>query len=219
MPILPRPPQLVILDCDGVLVNSEPIFNRVLHKFLLSVGAQLSFDACCQQFTGKSKSDVEHYLTAQGLKIPDNWSDRFYDTALTALHHQVEPIPGARTAVTQVLAAGIPCCVASNGLMKKMQVTLGRTGMVHLFAGNMFSAYDIGASKPAPDVFLHAARANHVQPENCVVIEDSPSGFEAAERAAMPCFAYLPDHAQHLEDLHGAHPFSDMATLPAMIGL
>lgn len=212
-------PRLIIFDCDGVLVNSEPIFNRVLHEFLLSVGAELSFQACCDHFTGKSRHDVEQYLSVRNLNFPEDWSEAFYRNALDALYQEVKPIAGAHSAVQALLKSGAVCCVASNGLMQKMRVTLDRTGMLPWFAGNMYSAYDVGASKPAPDVFLHAAKVNDVRPEDCVVIEDSASGFQAAKRASMVCFAYIPKGAKQPQELHGAHPFSDMAVLPSLLGV
>ena len=219
MPVSCPPPQLVIFDCDGVLVNSEPIFNRVLHEFLLSVGAKLSFQDCCDEFTGKSRHDVERYLTDQCLKFPRDWSEQFYEQALGALHEEVKPIQGVRNALQVLINSNISVCVASNGLMKKMHVTLERTGMLPWFIGNMYSAYDVGASKPAPDVFLHAAKANGIQPEHCVVVEDSPTGFAAAARASMTCLAYVPDGTKQPQDLFEAHPFSDMEALPHMLGI
>ncbi|WP_153770633.1 HAD family hydrolase [Labrenzia sp. CE80] len=214
-----QPPRLVIFDCDGVLVNSEPIFNRVLHEFLRSVGAELSFQDCCDHFTGKSRHEVEQYLVDRNLNFQEDWSEAFYRDALDALRHEVEPIPGVHSALRTLWNSEVICCVASNSLMKKMEVTLERTGMLHWFSGNIYSAYDVGASKPAPDVFLHAAKANKVRPEDCVVIEDSPSGFEAAAKASMNCFAYVPTGGKQPKELHGANTFSDMAVLPAILGI
>ena len=133
-------PRLVIFDCDGVLVNSEPIFNRVLHEFLLSVGAELPFQECCDQFTGKSRYDVEQYLADRNLDFREDWSDLFYKDALDALSREVEPIPGAHSALQTLMNSEVICCVASNGLMKKMEVTLERTGMLHWFNGNICQA-------------------------------------------------------------------------------
>lgn len=216
---LENPPQLVIFDCDGVLVNSEPIFNQVLHEFLISCGAQLSFSECCDFFTGKSRNDVELYLAGHDLRIPKNWSVAFYEQALDALRHEVTAIKGVRNVLRKLIHAEVPFCVASNGLMAKMQVTLERTQMLAWFEGKMFSAYDLGQSKPAPDVFLHAAEALGVCPNDCVVVEDSASGFEAAANAEMACFAYLSNGVQPEINLFGAHQFHEMKVLPTMLGL
>ncbi|CAN0564543.1 unnamed protein product, partial [Laminaria digitata] len=219
LPISRRAPKLVIFDCDGVLVDSEPTFNRVLHAYLLSTGASLSLVECHGLFVGKSRHDVERYVSERGLRLPAKWPHDFYDRVLEALGKEVEPIPGAREAVTLISSAGIPLCVASNGLLAKMRVTLERSGLLPWFEGNMFSAYDVGASKPAPDVFLHAAEMNGVAPEDCVVVEDSMSGFEAASNAAMTCFAYLPKTALNPENVFGARRLTDMADLPKLLGL
>ncbi len=118
-----------------------------------------------------------------------------------------------------ISSAGIPLCVASNGHLAKMRVTLERSGLLPWFEGNMFSAYDVGASKPAPDVFLHAAEMNGVAPEHCVVVEDSTSGFEAAFNAAMTCFAYDPKTTLKPTNLFGARRLTDLADLPKLLGL
>lgn len=212
-------PKLVIFDCDGVLVDSEPIFNRVLHEFLVSCGAELSFLDCCNYFTGKSRQDVETYMSANQLVIPDDWSSIFYRQALEALGREVKPIQGVINVLEKLSNSKVSFCVASNGIAEKMDVTLTRTQMLSYFKENMFSAYDIGQSKPAPDVFLHAARTNGVAPENCVVIEDSRSGFEAASNAKMRCFAYLPNEDGDDLDLFGARRFGDMNELPLLLGL
>lgn len=214
-----QPPKLVIFDCDGVLVNSEPIFNRVLHEFLLICGAPLTYQECCDAFTGKNKFAVETYLTDAGLNVPDNWAKGFYERALDALGKEVEAIDGVHALLEALLKANIPFCVASNGLMAKMQVTLRRTQMLSYFEGQMFSAYDIGNRKPAPDVFLHAAKVNNVLPDDCVVIEDSASGFEAAQNAQMPCFAYSPENPNTKIKLFGATAFESMSKLPDLLNL
>ncbi|MGC1495563.1 MAG: HAD-IA family hydrolase [Sulfitobacter sp.] len=213
------PPKLVIFDCDGVLVNSEPIFNRVLHEFLQSCGAKLSFSKCCNLFTGKSRHDVEHYLTGEGLRIPKDWSVGFYEQALDALKNEVTAVNGVRDVLRKLINAEVPFCVASNGLMAKMEVTLERTKMLPWFEGKMFSAYDVGLSKPAPDVFLHAAKVHDVRPDECVVVEDSASGFEAAANAEMTCLAYLSNEVDPKDNLFGAHKFHEMKVLPTMLGL
>lgn len=219
MPISQRNTKLVIFDCDGVLVDTEPTFNRILHTYLLSIGARLSLIECSNLFVGKSRHDVERYVSDRGLRLPENWPQDFYDRVLDTLRTEVRPIPGAREAVAMISSVGIPLCVASNGLLAKMHVTLERSGLLPWFEGKMYSAYDVGASKPAPDVFLHAAEDNGVAPEHCVVVEDSASGFEAASNAAMACFAYVPNATWKPENLFGARPLTDMADLPKMLVL
>lgn len=213
---LSQPPRLVIFDCDGVLVDSEPIFLSVLHRYLCRSGADLSHGDCCAQFIGKSKLDVENYLLAQGLSIPDDWPDAFYAQAMIELQRDCTAIDGVEDVLRRLARADIPFCTASNGLRDKIELTLSHTGLLHYFEDRIYSAYDIGRSKPAPDVFLHAARVHGIAPQHCVVIEDSPSGLQAAQAAGMSCFTY---GLTVRPTERGAYSFSNMRDLPRLLGL
>lgn len=215
----PNPPKLVIFDCDGVLVDSEPIFNRVLCDFLNANGADISFSDCCALFIGKNRHDVERYLASLGTKLPEDWSNAFYGRAFEALAKGVVAIEGVERVLRKLAENNIRFCVASNGMATKMDVTLGKTGLLPLFEDNIFSAYDIGKSKPAPDVFLFAADANSVHAADCVVIEDSPSGLQAAKNANMACFAYRPNRDEAAITLYGAQVFHTMDHLPDLLGI
>ncbi len=219
MPLSSTLPKLVIFDCDGVLVDSEPIFLRVLHGMLQSFGSKLSFQDCWDKFIGKTTRAVDAYMKEQGITAPENWAKDFHVQSRSRLENEVLPVPGARQVVEQLAAANVPLCVASNGHPLTVQATLNRTGLLPWFDGKIFSAHEVGASKPAPDVFLHAAKLAGVQPEHCVVIEDSPSGLQAAANAGMPCFAYTPKTNPTPPNLFGAHPFQTMNTLPDLLGL
>lgn len=214
---MPTAPQLVIFDCDGVLVDSEPIFNRVLHGFLQTHGADVSLDQTATLFTGKNRFAVEEHMKTLGLNLPPDWSDGFYAQAISTLAQEIEAIPHIEAALTQIQATGIPVCVASNGLHDKMLATLGKTNLLQFFDGKLYSSYDVGSGKPAPDVFLHAANEHTVSPVDCIVIEDSPSGFQAAQAAGMRCLAYLPDDTKPHPDLFGAQVFQTMRDLPKLI--
>lgn len=210
---------MVIFDCDGVLVDSEAITNRVLSRFLTERGAALTPERCHALFRGTSRSAVEHYMAENGTPLALDWSADFYPEMLAALQNEVTAIDGIRPVLDRLAAAGLQTCVASNGMVAKMEVTLGRTGLLSHFAAALYSAYDVGASKPAPDVFLHAARTHKVKAENCIVIEDSPSGFEAAYRAEMRCLAYAPEGVGPCTALWGARPFQRHADLPTLLGI
>lgn len=214
-----RPLQLVIFDCDGVLVNSEPIFNRVLHDYLQDCGVKISFSETCNRFTGKSRHTVEACFRDLGRQLPEDWPDGFYTKALSALATEVQAIEGAKFVLDALAEKEVAFCVASNGLTQKMEVTLARVGFLARFQGAMFSAYDIGQSKPAPDVFLQAASQMGIEPQDCVVIEDSESGFEAAHRAQMRCFAYQPQGPLPQGRMFGAVSFRKMQDLPALLDL
>lgn len=212
-------PALVIFDCDGVLVDSEPIFNKVLWRYLTAAGARLSFSETAARFTGKHRDDVTRFMQDTNLPIPHDWPEGFYEMALSALDASVEPIAGIELVIDHLIGAQIPICVASNGSRTKMELTLRRTGLLASFADRYYSAYDIGRSKPAPDVFLHAASINRADPRDCVVVEDSASGMAAAKAADMRCFAYQPLAGVADPALFGATSFTSMAQLPALLGL
>lgn len=215
--VKPAAPQLIIFDCDGILVDSEPIFNRVLHQYLQDQGASLSYAEIVTLFTGKNRFAVEDHMKTLGLNLPSDWSNGFYERAISILSETVEPIPWIETALEHLRTCGFALCVASNGLHAKMIATLGKTNLLRFFDDKLYSSYDVGAGKPAPDVFLHAAKIHGVSPANCVVIEDSPSGFQAAQAAGMRCFAYVPDPSNSPKPLFGAQVFTSMQDLPAHI--
>ena len=210
------PPKLVIFDCDGILVDSEPTSNRVLHELLCEYGATLTIEQSYGEFVGKNRYAVEDYMARQNLTLPGDWSETYYERTIAALSATCEPIPHIHAVLDALSAANIPFCVASNGTHPKMNATLTKTHLLSSFTGRMYSGYDMAAGKPAPDLFLHAAAQNNTAPEHCVVIEDSPSGFQAAHAANMRCLAYAP--APELP-LWNATPFTSTQDLPKHLGL
>lgn len=211
-------PKLVIFDCDGVLIDSEPIFLDVLYGLLCSYGTNFSFQRCWDLFVGTTVEHVEAYMREHGINFPQDWVTTFRQNATAKLEKEVKAVEGVQQVIEQLQSAGVPLCVASNGYPQILQTTLRCTDLLRFFEGRIFSAYTIGASKPAPDLFLHAAKAMGVAPSDCVVIEDSASGLQAAARAGMTCFAYTPPHMRLPADLFGACPFSDMSELPEKLG-
>ena len=210
------PPKLVIFDCDGVLVDSEPIANRVLHDILVANGATLTYEQSCAEFTGKNRYAIFAYAERNGITLPKDWYEEFYTTSIEKLIGNCEPIPDVNSIIEALQTANIPFCVASNGMHAKMRATLGTTGLLPFFEGKMYSGYDVPNGKPAPDLFLHAAREFNTAPEDCVVVEDSTTGLQAAQAAGMPSFAYAP--APDMQ-LFGATPFRSMADLPKLLNL
>ena len=210
-------PALVIFDCDGVLVDSEPITNAAMARDLTAHGLSISTEQCMELFVGGTIRMVFEQATEMGANLPDNWVAHFYEQMFVELADKVEAIPGIHAAVTAIQQAGIATCVASNGPMRKMEITLGRTGLWDPFEGRMFSAHDVGIAKPDPGLFLHAAKTMGVGPETCVVIEDSASGARAAEAAGMACLGYARDTASEKLTRHGAQAFDDMAELPRLL--
>jgi beta-phosphoglucomutase-like phosphatase (HAD superfamily) len=189
---------LVIFDCDGVLVDSEPLANTVFARHLNRLGLSYTPEQAMQQFMGKSLTtcmqEVSQALHLAGLPQPDNFPAQFLDhlqrETFAVLSKQVEAVSGVRQAIETITAQGILTCVASSGDHDKMRVTLGKTNLEPLFAGRIYSATQVAKGKPAPDLFLLAAAQMGVAPEQCLVVEDSPFGLQAAVAANMQAIGY-----------------------------
>lgn len=183
-----RLPGLVIFDCDGVLVDSEPISNRVFCTMLKDLGLELTLDDIFRDFVGLSMPQCLERITSMlGRPPPDDFGERVQANTEAALLGTVQPMPG----VHEVLdALSLPCCVASSGRHSKIRTTLGTTGLLPRFAGRIFSAEDVPRPKPAPDLFLHAARTLGHDPADCLVIEDTPTGVRAGVAAGMQVLGF-----------------------------
>jgi HAD superfamily hydrolase (TIGR01509 family) len=193
-------PELVIFDCDGVLVDSEPVVNRLFTEALRAVGLNLSWEDSLRQFTGLSHAaGVREVHRLLGRELPvEFWSEldaRCYEV----LAREVRPMPGAHEFL------GALCCqfcVASSGPHEKMAVTLGRTELLPFFNQRIFSATEVARGKPFPDLFLYAAQRMGISPEKAVVIEDSIFGIQAAKAAGMTAIGLV--HSAYPFDLLGA---------------
>ena len=212
-------PDLVIFDCDGVLVDSEPVSNRVLAANLAGYGLTLTLAECMAHFVGSSMIGVRDKARSMGAALPEDWIDRIYAETYDALRAGVEVIAGIPALLDALDRAGIPCCVASNGSDAKMDITLGTTGLASRFDGRRYSAHALGVSKPDPDLFLIAAAAHGTDPSRCLVIEDSPSGAIAARRAGMACLGYVPEGHEDRLSAEGATVIRHMDAVAAHIGL
>jgi len=211
--------QLIIFDCDGVLVDSEILFNEVLVELLSEHGWEMDLKQSMAIFVGGSMEGVQSSVEASGIKLPEGWIDDLYARVLARLEQGVDPVSGIHDVLSRLSEIKMPFCVASNGPIHKMELTLGKTGLMPFFEGAMFSAYEIDRWKPDPELFLHAARQFSVLPENCIVIEDSSTGTLAAKRAGMPCFGYAPDGHDEALVANNAQCFTHMNELVNLIGL
>ena len=212
-------PSLVIFDCDGVLVDSEPITNRLMAEEMTRYGLPMTTEQCIELFVGGTIKSVYQMATDRGARLPETWVENFYDQMCVTLAEEIQIIPGVEGVLDALDDAEIPYCVGSNGPMRKMEVTLGRTGLWDRCAGRIFSAHDVGIAKPDPGLFLYAAQALGAAPDDCVVIEDSGSGARAAQAAKMRCFGFTGDTPAAKLTAHGALPFDDMRALPGLLGL
>ncbi|MBF9044516.1 HAD-IA family hydrolase [Rhodobacterales bacterium HKCCE4037] len=215
-------PDLVIFDCDGVLVDSEPPFNAVVSDNLVRYGLTLSHADVVEAFMGKAMPDLIARAREMGADNPapdSEWIEEIYAEGYARLRDGVDPIPGIFDVLDRLDAAGVPYCVGSNGSQVKMDITLGSTGLAPRFEGARFSAHELGVAKPDPELFLIAAREMGHDPARTVVVEDSATGALAAKRAGMRCFGYAAHDDGAKLAAQGAHLFRDMADLPALLGL
>jgi HAD superfamily hydrolase (TIGR01509 family) len=212
-------PDLVIFDCDGVLVDSEWVSARVLSANLAGYGLDLTAERCMEVFIGGTMAGVMEMARALGAALHDDWVAEIYGLTYAALRQGVEPVVGIPDLLLRLDAEGIAHCVASNGSDEKMDITLGRTGLAARFAGRRFSAHAVGIAKPDPGLFRHAARVMGADPARCLVVEDSPTGVEAARRAGMRCLGYAPHGDGARLAALGAEIVRDMAEVPARLGL
>ncbi|MER5398483.1 HAD family hydrolase [Streptomyces sp. NPDC002599] len=212
-----KPVELVIFDCDGVLVDSERIAVSVQVALGATLGWPLTSEEVIAWFIGRSHADIHAQVAARlGEETAAVWSKRFEELHGEAVDSELDPVEGISEVLTSMT---LPACVASSGSHDKMRHTLGRTGLYGYFAGRIFSATEVGRGKPAPDLFLHAARRMGVDPSACAVIEDSRPGVQAARAAGMRAFGYA-GGLTPAEQLEGPDTvvFHDMRELPTLLG-
>ncbi|MFE4974422.1 HAD family hydrolase [Kitasatospora sp. NPDC056651] len=211
-----KPIELVIFDCDGVLVDSEVIAVRVVVRLAADMGWPLTEAEVIEKFVGRSEAAC-HAMVAErlGEEAATLYDKRFRELHAEAVDAGLTPVAGLPEALDAIT---LPTCVASSGTHEKMRHTLGRTGLHDRFAGRIFSATEVGRGKPAPDLFLHAARTMGVDPAVCVVVEDSNPGVRAARAAGMRSLGYA-GGVTAAERLAGPDTvvFEDMRELPGLI--
>lgn len=210
------PIELVIFDCDGVLVDSERLALRINVALGAELGWPMSEREIVNRFLGRSHASVWELLAARlGPRVADRWEERYARLLDEAIDAELTEVDG----VSEALAAiGTPNCIASSGSHAKMRRTLGHTGLYERFAGRIFSATEVARGKPAPDLFLHAAARMGVDPAACAVVEDSQYGVRAARAAGMRAFGYAGGltPAAWLAG-PGTVVFDDMRTLPTLL--
>ena len=212
----PSPPILsVIFDCDGVLVDSEEIANRTLAGLLTEAGLPIGYDEAVEVFRGRSMDSVLDIASRMlGSPLPFDLAGRYYETIKDVFKRELQPVPGVIEALDRI---DLPGCVASNGPLHKMEVTLRITGLWERFEGRIFSADEVAAGKPAPDLFLHAAKRMGFEPASTAVVEDSRLGVEAARSAGMRVFAYASHTPPGDLAAAGGQPFTNMSELPDLL--
>ena len=216
------PPGLVIFDCDGVLVDSETISLSVMLAVLDEAGCTLTPQEGYAHFLGKSLGSVGEWLKRErGVTLTDTLLAEMRLRLLSRFEAELQPIPGVAEAID---ALDLPVCVASSSQPDRIRLSLQVTGLLPLFEPQIFSATMVANGKPAPDLFLLAARSMGVDPADCVVIEDSPAGLTAARAAGMRAVGFVGGaHAdpanlrREVEKLAPESIIDTMADLPALI--
>jgi HAD superfamily hydrolase (TIGR01509 family) len=213
---------LVIFDCDGVLVDSEPISVSVLLEVIGEAGLTLSEELAYERFLGVSLASTcsilqEEYDLVMTAAALDSLRERLY----SRFRANLTAIAGIADALHRLYQ---PFCVASSGQPERIRLSLGLTGLLEKFEPHIFSATMVKNGKPAPDLFLHSAEAMGAEPARCVVVEDSPAGIQAARRAGMRVFAFAGgSHARresYRDAITRAEPdlvFDDMTLLPDLV--
>ena len=205
---------LAIFDCDGVLIDSERLAVRTEANILKGLGWPLTEEEIITRFVGRSagymQSEIEMHL---GRNI--DWDAEFEVEYRRVFESELTPMPGVTDALERI---DVATCVASSGSHEKMKFTLGLTGLFDYFDGRIFSADEVRKGKPAPDLFLHAARMMNCPPSQCAVIEDSVAGVMAGVAAGMTVFGYSGSVTSPLElTKSGAEVFGRMADLPVLL--
>ena len=212
--------ELIIFDCDGVLVDSERITAEVFSKVLNEeCGLSLSLDELLETFMGQSSQKCLTIIEEMiGQKPPLGLEARYQNEINNALQESVTAITGIEKALAEL---SIPYCVASGGTHEKMRTTLGKTNLLEQFEGKLFSTSDVSRGKPSPDVFLHAAKSMQcLDPKRCLVIEDSPLGVEGGIAAGMTVFGFADlIRKQKLIESGAHHIITEMSNLAKEITL
>ncbi len=205
----------VIFDCDGVLVDSELIGNRVLVDLANNYGANIDLEYALKHFKGNAMDIcVEKIKTLVKEELPSDFIETYRTQSFEAFRNEIQPVKG----VAEVLKGlTIPFCVASSGPENKIRLNLELTGLLPYFEGKIFSCYSLKKWKPEPDIFLVAAKALGVTPDECLVIEDSVLGVQAAKRGGFDVFGYTEyDHNNELPSLV-TKSFNDMKMLQELM--
>ncbi|MFG2313389.1 HAD family hydrolase [Streptomyces tendae] len=209
---------LVIFDNDGVLVDSEPISNRLLAGYLTELGLPTSYEDSLRDYMGAAMHRVHDLILERtGRRLPVDFDDVFHGRVFAAFERELEPVPGAVGVLEKLAADGVAYCVASSGSHERIRVGHRKTGLDRWFDDErIFSSQDVGRGKPAPDLFLYAAERMGVAPDRCVVVEDSPLGVRAAVAAGMDVYGFTA--MTPADKLAGAtRLFGDMGELADLI--
>ncbi|WP_299127236.1 HAD family hydrolase [uncultured Winogradskyella sp.] len=206
----------VIFDCDGVLVDSEPISNQVMVDLANLAGANIDIDYAYHHFKGNSLQNCMIKITDLiGKEMPFDFEYKFRKQSFEAFKHKIQPIKGVKTVLQNL---EVPFCVASSGPVNKIKLNLELTGLISFFKEtSIFSCYTVNKWKPDPTVFLWAAETMGFSPKDCLVVEDSPIGVQAAVKGGFDVFGFTAhDYKNELQSM-ATKTFDDMLKLSLLI--
>ena len=213
--------ELVIFDCDGVLIDSELIGCRIEAEALTRAGLQITLEEILERFTGVTSKETFRTLERErGRPLPADFAQRVGAEIRAAFERELVAVAGIHAALARI---ELPVCVASSSSPARLEHSLRVTRLFERFTPQIFSATAVGRGKPAPDLFLHAAERMATPPARCVVIEDSIPGVEAGVAAGMRVLGFTgashcgPGHAERLRAAGAARTFADMTLLPNLL--
>ncbi|MBC9934716.1 HAD family hydrolase [Chitinophaga qingshengii] len=211
----PNKVKCVIFDCDGVLVDSEIIGIRVLLELASAYGVVMEEQEAVRRLSGRNLTEAVATLQSlTNLPFAADFIEQYRTRSYALFEKEVKPVEGIREVLEQIT---VPFCVASSGPVKKIELNLRLTGLLPFFEGNIFSAYTINSWKPDPGIFLHAAATMGFNPADCVVVEDSLAGIQAAKAGGFRALGYASEHSAAYLAAAGAEVFYQMKQLPALL--
>lgn len=213
-------PKAVLFDCDGVIVDSEPLTNELLQANLSRYGLNMSLQGIADMFVGGTMKSVGELATTMGASIPDDWLDGISKEIYHTLRQGTPLIADIVQVFDRLDSAGIVYAVGSNGPVEKMAITIGQyPELMDRLSDRLFSGQSHAAPKPLPDLYLYAANFLNVAPEDCFVIDDSPAGCRAAVAANIPCYGFAEHGDGSRLQAVGATVFHSMLELPKLLNL
>jgi HAD superfamily hydrolase (TIGR01509 family) len=211
------PWQLVVFDNDGVIVDSEPLAERAMSETISAAGYPMSPEECGEVFRGMTLAGTRQLVEHRsGRPLPADFEEKYTARLFEQFEERLHPVPGIEAVLDRLEAAGTPYCLASSGRRERVRFALATVGLLERFGDRWWGADDVVAGKPAPDLFLLAAREMGAAPQSCVVVEDAEVGVRAARAAGMTVLGFAA--RTPAQKLAGAdYVFSDMAELPGLL--
>lgn len=213
---------LIIFDCDGVLIDSEWLANQIEAEEINRMGYTISHEEYLDIALGRSNDEVEELLlTHHHMSLPNSFWQGVRDRQVQEFVEKLRPIAGVKEVIQNLK---IPCCVASNSINERLKLTLNITGLLPFLEGRIFGRECVKKGKPNPDIFLFAAEQMGIAPSKCLVIEDSPHGIQAAKAAGMEVWVfcggrhYTPKRKRELTHTGVRHIFDEMHQIQERLG-